>query len=172
MKKLIALFPFILLLFSLEAYAIGISSPYLENNTIQLIKGQSTIYSINLQNPEDIDINVKISYSSDVAKIIDYKEVYTLLAGKLDTPVSFNKTASEETKINKIYTVSYSVKPLSIPGGGTLPMTMSIAKQFNVKIIKDPDKAGTYVLGYYAAFIAIAMIIFIFIWKKLKKKAY
>ena len=169
MRRLIVLLPFVLLLFSLKAYAIGVSSPYLENNTLQLIKGQSTIYAINLQNPENADINVKISYSSDIAKIIDYKEMYTLPAGKLDTPILFNITASEETKINKIYVVSYSVKPLPIAAGGTLPMTMSIAKQFNVKIIKDPNRANMRVLWYYAAFIAILVII-IFILTRLKKK--
>src|SRR3989338_5154674 len=126
--RLAILLLFLLSLFSLEVYSVGISSPYLENNTLKLIKGQSTMYTITLQNSEDIDINVKINYDSNIAKIIDYKEVYTLPAGKIDTQISFNITAPEKARIGDVYSVSYSMRPLSISGGGTLPITMGIAK--------------------------------------------
>lgn len=169
MRKLGILFLFVLLLSSLKVYGVGISSPYLENDTIKLIKGQSTIYTINLQNPEDRDIDVKIDYNSKIAKIIDYKEVYTLPAGKLDTEVSFFINASEETEIGGIYAVSYSMKPLTAGGEGTLPMTVGVNKHFNVEIIKNPNSVDMRILLYYAAFIAVFIIIIIFIWKKSKR---
>ena len=170
--RLAILLLFLLSLFSLEVYSVGISSPYLENNTFKLIKGQSAIYSINLQNTEDIDVEVKISYDSNIAKIIDYKEVYTLPAGKLDTQISFNITAPEKARIGDIYTVSYSMKPLSMGGGGTLPIAMGIAKHFNVEIAKDPNSADAPVLWHYAAFAGVFVILimlFSFMRKKPKK---
>jgi len=168
--RLAILCPFILLLFSLKICAIGISSPYLENNTIKLIRGESVIYSINLQNPEDVDIDVKIDYNSEITKIIDYKEAYTLPAKTRNTKIAFNITAPEKAETGKVYTVSYSMKPLSIGGEGTLPMTTTISKKFNVEITKDPNSADVRVLLYYAAFIIVFAILFILIWKKRKDK--
>ena len=169
MKKLIILSPFIFLLLPLNIYAVGISSPYLEDNTLQLIRGESTTYSINLQNTEDTDIDIEIIYSSKIAKIIDYKEVYTLPAGTLKTKISFDITASRETKIGDIYTVSYSVNPLAPSGEGTLPMIVGINKKFNVEIIKDPNSKDTPILFYAAPIIAVIALI-IFIWRKIKKR--
>lgn len=169
MKKLVILLPIILLLFSLKIYAVGISSPYLVNNTIKLMEGKSTIYTINLQNTEDIDIDVSITYSSEIAKIIDYKERYTLPAKKLDTKISFNITAPIDAKIGDTYTISYSMKSLGSSGDGLLPMTTGMSKKFNVEIIKDPDSPDTNFLLYFFVSV-IAVLILIIIWKKIKKK--
>lgn len=161
--RIVILFIFSLSLVSFNAYSLGISSPYLENNTLLLPKGQSTIYTIILQNPEDIDIEVRLNYDSKIAKIIDYKEAYILPAGKLDTKISFNITASKDTKPGDIYPVSYSIKPLSSTGGGTLPMIVGMNKQFNVELLKADENARSYFspTSYYLIFIASAMTLLV-----------
>lgn len=163
-------FLFILLLFSLKSYAIGISSPYLANNTIKLIKGQSTVYTITLQNPEDADIDVGVGYSGKIAKIIDYKEIYTLPAGKIDTQISFFINASEEAKVGDIYTVSYSIKPLSVKGEGTLPISTVISKKFDVEVIKDPNSFDMRLLWYYGGFAVALLVLVIFMWRRPRYK--
>lgn len=173
MRKLVILFLFILL-FSSKIYAIGIVSPYLVNNTLKIINGESTIYTITLQNTEDRDIDVKIGYSSEIAKIIDYKEIYTLPAGKIDTKISFNITAPEDAINGDTYTISYSMMPLSSSGEGTLSMVLGMNKKFDVEIIKDPDSFDIRIFirilfDYAPLIIAVIIILTIVIWKKKKK---
>jgi len=136
MKKLIFIFLFVCLIY--KANALGVSSDFLENNTLELIDGSSTIYGIRLQNPDEEEVNVRLVLNSNTAKIINYKEIYTLSKGK--TEVLFNITAPEDARIGDIYGVGYYMEPVSALGGGGIPIGMKINKDFKVKIIRDTNK--------------------------------
>ena len=123
------------------AGAIGISSPFLDKNTMDLAEGTGTTFTIALQNIEKTDMTVKFDYTSDkgIANVIDYKEVYLLPAGTVDNKIVFNITAPKDARINDMYEVRYSVLPQQSTGS-TIAFTPGIGRSFKVVITKDPNK--------------------------------
>lgn len=132
-----------------EARAIGVSTPVLTDSTIEVAEGSGpAFFTITLQNVEENDAPVRITYGSDtdIAKIIDYKEVYVLPAKSLDTKVTFNITLPESARINDVYEIRYTVAPMSAQSGGMLSVVAGISKSLKVRVSRNPDK---FYLGLY-----------------------
>ncbi len=125
-----------------EATALAVSTPFLENNVLQLPEGKSTQFTIVLQNADENDVQAKLGYSSDsnIARIIDYKESYILPAKSVDTKLTFNITAPENAEIGDVSEVRFTVSPAQAQEGGTIAMLVGISKNFKVIIIRDPIK--------------------------------
>jgi hypothetical protein len=157
---------FFVLLFE-QVGAVGIVTDYLNDNTLNLVDGSSTTFKILLQNVDSEELKVRVGIDSDIAQIIDYKDVYTLPPGVSNTPVLFNITSPKNAKVVEIYTVSYHMEPQSA-GGGTVAIGMRMNKDFKVRIIKDPNKL--YPEDYFARAILIAVIIILVV-VGLKKKS-
>lgn len=160
---------FMAIILSLNVNALAVVSDYLENDTLLLVDGTSKLYSIRLQNPSSEKINLQLTYDNTTAKIIDYKEIYTI-PPKTNKPILFNISAPK-AKPSDTYTVSYTVHQLPGTGPG-VPILLKINKNFKVKIIKDPNKF--YISDYYqyTPYAIIILIIILFLLKKgfIKKK--
>ncbi|MBI2141147.1 hypothetical protein HYU16_01865 [Candidatus Woesearchaeota archaeon] len=133
----------------LEAGALGVSSPFLEKNTMELAEdGGSAMFTITLQNVDEEDVPVKVDVSSngDIARIVDPKDVYILPAGSVDTKVTINITVPDSARVGDVYEVRYSVKPLTSEPGGIVSLLPGVSLKFKVKIEKNSDK---FYLGYY-----------------------
>lgn len=139
-----------LLVMASGATAIGVSTPFLEKNVLQLAEGHSTQFTITLQNVEESEVTARLDYSSDdnVANIPGYKQLYVLPAKSVDTKATFNITAPEKAKIGEVYEVRFTVSPAQAQAGGTIALVGGISKSFKVEIIRDPNK---FYLNYYIA---------------------
>lgn len=162
MRNLIFAF-LILILLSINVYSLGVASDFLEDDTLELIEGASKLYGIRLQNPSQQEITVKLTYDETFLEAIDYQEEYTI-PPKTNLPVFFNVTA-ENVKPGQVHTVSYTVHELSGSGPG-VPMLIKIAKNFKLKIIKDPNKF--YIDDYYK-YIPYAAVILLVVYFLLRK---
>ena len=158
---------FALFVSSLGVNAVSFSSDFLVNNTIELVAGSSRIYNLYLQNPTDQEIGIKIDYDKTFMKILDYREIYTLAPKEVAYKISFNVTAPNTPGIFQVgYTVS-EVEPAG--SGGGVPIRLKINRNFNLKIIKNPQKFYiNYGYSAYAAII-IAFLLYVF-WKNRNKK--
>ena len=150
----------ILILFALaalaaQANAISVVSDYLVNDTLELTKGTSKIYSIRLQNPTDAEVGIKLDYDTAFMKAIDYKEVYTLPPRTAGYKILFNVTAPEKPGL---YTVSYTVGEVEPSGGAGLPILLKINKNFKLKVIKEPSK---FHIRYDYVVYALAVLAFL-----------
>ena len=139
-----------LLIMAAAATAIGVSTPFLENNVLQLAEGHSTQFTIVLQNVEESEVTARLDYTSDgnIASIIDYKKLYVLPAKSVDTKATFDITAPEKAKIGEVYEVKFTVAPAHAQAGGTIALVGGISKSFKVEITRDPNK---FYLNYYIA---------------------
>lgn len=168
MKKLIFLFLFVMIL--KEVVAIGIVSSVLQNNTLELMQGTSITYQIQLQNTGE-ETKVRVVSNSEIAKIVDYKEEYTLPKGVSHTPVMFNITVPENADVGDEYAVNYYVEPLSAEGGA-IRFGIKMNKNFIVKIIENPDKPeaskGNYL--YTLVIGSLLLVFFLIIYTKKHKK--
>ncbi len=130
------------------AQALGVSTPVLQDNTIEVPeRAESTMFTISLQNGDQQNISVKVLYSSDsgIANVIGYKDVYFLPSGA-GTSVTFNITLPQSAKVNDEFTLSYTVIPVSAQSGGLIPLSAGISRSIKVKVSKNPDR---FYLGYY-----------------------
>lgn len=155
-----------LAILSLEVSAIAVASDYLVNDTLELIEGTSKIYSIRLQNPTTYEVGIKLDYDKTFMKVIDYKDVYTLAPKETGYRVLFNVTAPKEPGI---YKVGYTVSEVEPDAGGGLPIRLKINRNFNLRVIEDPNKFRIKNEHFAYAAIIFAFLLYIF-WKKQSAK--
>ncbi len=150
---------FILLsiILSSNVEALAVASDYLENNTLILTEGTSTIYSIRLQNPNSYETKVKVDYDTRFMKTIDFKEEYTL-PPESSTRIEFEVTAPEYNESNSLFVLGYTVHQLSGGGGGGVPFLTKINKNFKLEVVEDLDK---FHINY--AIVAIIMVLSVII---------
>ncbi|MFH1181906.1 MAG: hypothetical protein V1702_03025 [Candidatus Woesearchaeota archaeon] len=147
MKKIPLLFIFFAISLAICAHgaaAVAVSTPYLENNIIQVYKGGSTLFTITLQNVKETDEVVRLAYTSDmdVVKALDYKELYKLPAGSIDTEVTFNITAPFNSLPGDTYDFRFSVAPVDTDARGTIALLPGISRGIKVQVISPPKKPG------------------------------
>ena len=159
-------FLLVLVTASLSVNAISVASDYLADDTLVLIVGTSKIYSIRLQNPTDYEASLKVDYDNTFMKVIDYKEIYTLAPKETGYRILFNITAPKKLGV---YKASYTVSEVEPSGGGGLPIRLKINRNFNLKVIEDPNRMqiNYFNLAFAVALISISIVI---IAKKDKKK--
>lgn len=169
MKMRLIIFITLAAMLSFNVNALSIASDFLENDTLFLMEGISKLYGIRLQNPASEQAYLQITYQSPIAKIVDYEETYTVPA-KSSRSVFFNVSAPG-SKPGDIYAVGYTVHQFSGSGQG-VGIALKINKNFNVKIIENPDKPkvsepSSSNFNYKnIAYAAIILLIFIYIIKK------
>ena len=163
MRNLIFAF-LISILLSTNVYSLGVASDFLEDDTLELIEGASKLYGIRLQNPTEWEMKVKLTYDETFLKAIDYQDEYTI-PPKTNYPILFNVSAPENAKPGKIYTLSYTVHQLSGSGPG-VPILIKIAKNFKLKILRDPNKF--YIDDYYKYIphAAVVLLVMYFLLRK------
>lgn len=135
---LIALVLFILFFASsISSYAFGVSTPYIENDTLELYPGEEYNYSFNIQNSEDQEYFVVINYNStDNIAFMPNTQGYI-------PPKSYNSSFSIFLKIPKDasegqnYSIVYSVKP-KINESGAVIMGIELQRNFKVKVKSQP----------------------------------
>ena len=165
MKYLIFFLMFLALSFNVDS--IAVASDYLENNTLELIGGTSTPYSIRLQNPTDYEAAIKVDFDDSYMKAIDYREVYTLAPRETGYKILFNITAPEKPGL---YSVGYTVSEVE-SGGSGLGLLLKINRNFNLRVIEDPNRIqiNYFNLAFAAALSALA---FLLLQKNHKKKVF
>ena len=130
------------------AGALGISGPFLEDNTLEVQDGKATTMQLVLQNTNDEPVLTLFSMSSDsdIARVIDPQPSYLLPPKSISTVIVLNITAPPNAKIGNIFNVKYSFGPVEPSAGGTIAFVPGISRSFKVKIVRGPDK---FYFGYY-----------------------
>lgn len=154
--RVVILFLLILALSS-NAEAIAVASDYLERDTLELIEGTSKIYRINLQNPDSYETGYKVTYDDKFMKALDFKEEY-ILPSKSSVTIEFNVTAPKYDKNNNLFKMSYTVHQLGGAGGG-IGFLGKISKQFNLQVLKSPNKLH---INYFNVIYAVILLVVIF----------
>src|SRR3989338_1013957 len=177
--KITILILFVLVIVSVEAYAISVASDYLINGTLELPEGASKIYSIRLQNPTDNEVSIKLDYDAAFMKAIDYKEVYIVAPKTAGYRIEFNITASQKPGL---YTISYTLSEVEPSAGGGLPILLKINKNFKLRVIEDPngkvnegsnrilsEDTSRFSIAYYGSAFAVILLIVLFLLVRKRK---
>ena len=168
MKYLI--FLAVLLLLASNAYAIAVSSPYLENNVLRLQEETSTTFTLVLQNIEERDEEIQITVTSEAASLENPKEFYVIPAGNTNFPVNLKIVPPKNAKLGDTYRVEYSVHSRTVGSG--FPIAVGINKRFTVEITKNSEKFyfGSYLRENGLLWITIFAILIGYVWYKRNEK--
>ncbi len=131
----------VLLLFSVlsilflisDVSAFGISTPYLEANTLYVNPSNNYVYTITLQNGDDQDYYVDINYSStnNVANL--KKTRYYTPANTYDTKIYFDIIISKDAKVGETYILDYVAKPKG-NSTDTIPLGVEIRRSITIVV--------------------------------------
>jgi hypothetical protein len=118
--------------------AFGVSTPYLENNTLKVLPGQNYTYTITLQNGDEQGYYVDIIYSStdNIANLVT-GEYYTP-AKTYNNTFEFNILIPSSAKSGDRYVLEYSAKP-RVDNNGTVPLGIEIKRSIDILVTDDKN---------------------------------
>lgn len=140
MKRGVILVVLFLIIITLanKVYAFGISTPYLENDTLRVLPGQNYTYTITLQNGDEQSYYVDIIYSST-------NNVADMVAGEYYTPAkTYNNTFDfsinipSDAKLGEKYTLEYSAKP-RIDNNGTVTLGVELKRSISIVVTDEKN---------------------------------
>jgi hypothetical protein len=192
MHKILIALALFLLVISPEIYSLGVAQDFLQDDTMYLQPGASRLLKITLQNEESQEVLVTLNFESEIARIIDMQQIYTIPPTFYDKRFYMNISIPLDTPYNTSYSIGYSVQPLLNKSGAMIPLNIRLNKHFNVivvdknyipqqkpiehtipeqeKTVESPAKIvyPIYLLLIFKTLIIIIALlgIIIFIWKK------
>ncbi len=170
----------LVVLFSVNlVLAIGVSSPYWDENPLKMFPGQTKDVAFTLVNKPDADTAqafVEMTESAGIAQLTSGTE-YTVIPGETDTKVILTIKIPETTNIGETYNVGFSVKAAPPEGEGTVQISVGYDVNFPVTIVSEsevpkdqittPEKKG---IGTLVWVLIIAIVIVLVIILLLKRK--
>lgn len=129
-------------IFSASAYALGVASDFLENNTLHIEAGSYKEFRITLQNSEDElqAVHVSVTSDNDIAGLVDARDSYELPPKSYNTQLVINITIPKDAKAGASYDAGYSVGQGKAKEGGPVPFVVNVNRGFKV-VVKEPKVA-------------------------------
>jgi len=118
--------------------AFGISTPYLENNTLKVNPGQNYTYTITIQNGDNQDYYVDISYSStdNIANL--RKTAYFISINTFNNTFYFDIIVPKDALKGQEYVLEYSAKP-RVNENISLALGLEIKRQITIEVIDEKN---------------------------------
>lgn len=183
-KKLstVILMAFILFAILISSYitAFAVSSAYWSENPLNLYPGETKDFSLTLQNlasTEEVNLKARITESSEIIKIIDSGDIYSVPGGE-KTKVNLRASIPDNAEIGDIYPFEITFTTITKTESATFGLGSSIKQGFNVEVIEKPEtkeiatekpeiKISTWII---IAIIVILLIIVVIIILKRRRK--
>jgi len=114
------------------AGAFGVSAPYLEDGTLKVNSGKNYAYAFSIQNGDDRDYYVDITYSStnNVAEL--RKSNYYVPSNTYDNTFYFDISIPTNAKQGDTYILNYEAKPRI---NSSDPLTLGVAIKRDIKVL-------------------------------------
>ena len=123
--------------------AFAVSSSYWSGNPLQLSPGESKNFSIVLQNlggTSDLTLKAKISSGSEVIKIIDSSDIYTVPAGD-KTKVNFEAVIPSDAEPGKTYDAKIDFSEVKQSSSGEFGFGSAIGQGFSIIVLSPTGNA-------------------------------
>ncbi len=157
-RGVIAVALFLVVLASINfSYAFGVSTPYLENNTLKVVPGGNYTYILTAQNGDAEDYYVDISYSStdNIANL--RKETSYLLSNTFNNSFYFDITIPLDAQIGKVYVLEYYAKQRMLNNSN---MTgLEIQRNINILVSGQEDENPTKSITWRIIWMSLLAII-------------
>lgn len=122
------------------SYAFGISTPYLENDTLKVDAGKNYTYTLTIQNVDDKNYYVDVTYSS-TDNIADLRTATNYILNKTyNNTFNFDLHIPEDAKIGDRYILDYGVKPRTNESG-TVTLGLELKRNIKILVINEKEVA-------------------------------
>jgi|GEM_PF-2278497 hypothetical protein len=119
-------------------YAFGISTPYLENNTLKVASGNNYTYMLNVQNGDAENYYVDISYSS-TNNVVTLRQTTSFVpSNTYNGTFYFDINIPKDAKIGEKYTLEYDAKPRTENNSNIT--NLEIQRQITILVIEETSK--------------------------------
>lgn len=127
-----------LIIFAPVVLGFGLSSDYLQDNTLSLAPGANYEYRINIQNPIDqpLFVNMILKDVGGIASFNRTSTVFEIPAKSYDTQIPLYISVPWYASEGTTYDISYTATPVEGPNGG-IGFMVTLSRAFSVKISKD-----------------------------------
>jgi hypothetical protein len=160
----VALFLVLLIMFMIISvdfvHAFGISTPYLENNTLKVNSGSNYTYALSVQNGDAEDYYVDISYSSTNNVVNLRKETSFVPSNSYNNTFYFYINIPSTAKIGENYILEYDAKP-RLSNGSNTTTNLEIQRQVNILVVGEAQKNTGENTGVWHAIWTIILIVII-----------
>lgn len=119
-----------------EVNAFGISTPYLENNTLRVLPGQNYTYTLSLQNGDEEAYYVDMSYSSTKNIVTLEQATYYINAKTYDNKFDFRINIPSDAQFGDRFILEYSAKPRTT-GNGTITLGVEIKRDVKILVTNE-----------------------------------
>jgi hypothetical protein len=138
-RGVVVLLVFLILInLSYFTQAFGLSTPYLENDTLRVSPGSIHTYAVTIQNGDIEDYYVDINYSSKENVVSLGKTEYFVLSNTYDNTFYFNINIPIESQTGKTYILEYSAKP-RLSNVSIMQPIKEINRTINILVIADTN---------------------------------
>lgn len=128
--------------------AAGVSTPYWSTNPLKLQPGESTVFSLGLQNmvgTEDITLRANITKGNEIARIIDANTDYFVPLGSDDVTVNIEVAIPQDAEVNKVYGLEVSFLQVGGAGeGGFFAVATAFTQKIPVLVVSEPTESAVY----------------------------
>jgi len=125
------------IILSMSVSAFGISTQYMEENTLKLYPGQNYYYRLGLQNKEEESVLVRIDLESSIATLAGGPEVHIPAKTYEGVNVYFNITVPATAQVGDTYNINYLAAPVK-EGEGQIPLSVRYDRTFRVLVVEKP----------------------------------
>lgn len=149
--------------------AFGVSSPYWNENPLELARGESKIVELNVQNmvgSNDVSVQAELVQGNDFASLGDNS--FTVEAGTSDTIIPLTIKLPEETKPGESKLVRVEFRTVN-EGSQGVAVGTGMVVAFNVIAKDEVKESNSTGIIISLALIALLAVIIIFILKRKKK---
>lgn len=117
-------------------YAFGVSTPYLENDTITIEPGQEYDYAIKVQNGDTFPIEILLEHNNAQGVASLGLRNTTIPAQSYDEAFTFHITIPKRAIPGEVYILNYSIMPI-VNLSGQVPMNIQIKRSLIIKIVNE-----------------------------------
>jgi hypothetical protein len=164
----------------------AVSTPYWNNNPLEMYPGESKEVQFNLQNcpallescdSGDIIVTAEFEEGNEIAEVMSGLE-YSVPYGTANTNLLLRVSIPESAKIGESYNIKFSLSsPPEPQEGGNVQLGIVYGVSFPVKVVEKPVVEGeevegpNYLLWVIIALIIILLIIIVIILRKKREEA-
>ncbi len=170
----------LVILMSSLTMAFGVAIPYWDSPEwypLKLAPGESKIVELTLQNTGEEDMTVQATLTSDIAKLDDPSNEYSVPSGEVNKIVSIEVKVPKDVEIGTRYKVYSTFKQVSSGEGGMIEMAGALTINFPVEVVGeeeseifDPSKQKPILQWIVLGVLLIGIIVIAIIIKKRKEK--
>ncbi|MEK6899306.1 MAG: hypothetical protein AABW79_04395 [Nanoarchaeota archaeon] len=157
--------------------AFGVTTPYWDENPLQLSSGQTHEFNFELQNfvgSQDYIVKASLFKNEGIATLIDPQETYSVPLGTKDTKIPIRVKIPDDAIPGQKYTIGISFTTITTDQPGSFGLGSAVETYVPVQVVAETPSASSFNVSSNLVYIGVAIVIVLFVffvWKRRKSNS-